>query len=53
MTKSIAPFLIISLFMLGGCQAIGEIFKAGVWFGVFLVVGLIALVVYFINRNKN
>ncbi|MEO6315001.1 MAG: phosphatidate cytidylyltransferase [Chitinophagaceae bacterium] len=32
------------------CEAIGGIFKAGVWSGVLLVVGLIALVIFIISR---
>jgi hypothetical protein len=32
------------------CEAIGGIFKAGVWSGVLLVVGIIALVIFIISR---
>lgn len=41
-------FLIISL---SGCQAIGEIFKAGVWSGIFIVILIIGVVLYFISRG--
>lgn len=32
------------------CEAIGSIFKAGVWVGVLAVVGLIVLVLFIISR---
>jgi TRAP-type C4-dicarboxylate transport system permease large subunit len=32
------------------CEAIGGIFKAGVWSGVLLVVGVIALIIFIISR---
>ena len=48
--------LLVSLFMLvlTSCEVIGGIFKAGVWSGILMVVGIIALVVYLISRaGKN
>ncbi|MES2590736.1 MAG: hypothetical protein V4608_02540 [Bacteroidota bacterium] len=47
--------LLLGSFILffSGCAAIGEIFKTGVWFGVVIVLGVIALILYVINRNKN
>ena len=41
-------FLLLTL--LSGCAVIGGIFKAGVWFGVTLVVLVIALIFYLISR---
>lgn len=35
---------------LSSCEAIGGIFKAGVWSGVILVVGIIALVIFIISK---
>lgn len=32
------------------CQAIGDIFKAGVWVGVIIVVAVIAVIVYLFSR---
>ncbi len=40
------------ILVLPGCQAIGDIFKAGVWSGIIIVVLIIALVLYFINRGR-
>ncbi|MFT3936668.1 MAG: hypothetical protein QM726_23790 [Chitinophagaceae bacterium] len=40
---------------LTSCEAIAGIFKAGVWVGVLLVVGIIALIIFIVSRmgNKN
>jgi len=34
----------MSLFGLGGCQAVEAIFKVGLWFGVLIVVAFVAIV---------
>lgn len=42
-------------FLLSSCEAIGAIFKAGVWSGVLIVVLIIVLVVFIargIGKNK-
>jgi hypothetical protein len=36
--------------MLGGCELIGDIFKAGVWVGALLVIGIIALVIWIASK---
>lgn len=43
-------FLII---FLSSCQAIGDVFKAGMWSGVFIVVLIIGVVLYLISRGKS
>ncbi|MEP6750692.1 MAG: hypothetical protein ABJB86_23345 [Bacteroidota bacterium] len=40
------------LLALSSCQAIGDIFKTGVWFGVIGVVAFIALIIYFVTRSR-
>ena len=37
---------------LGGCELIGDVFQAGVWVGVIIVVALIALVVWGIAKVR-
>ncbi len=50
--KSIQSISIIFLAMLfNSCSVVGGIFKAGMWWGIFLVVGFIALVIYLISRG--
>ena len=45
------PFILLLItFMLSSCEAIAGIFKAGVWTGVLLVAGIIALVIFIISR---
>lgn len=37
---------------LSSCEVVGGIFKAGMWVGVLAVVGIIALVLYFVGKAK-
>jgi hypothetical protein len=39
-------------FLLSSCQAIGDIFKAGMWVGVIVVVLIIALVLWLIGKMR-
>ena len=50
MTISFVTVLIMSLFVLNSCSAIGGIFKAGAWTGIILVVVVIAVVIWIISR---
>jgi hypothetical protein len=36
--------VVAAALMLSGCEAIGTIFEAGVWVGVIVVIGIVALV---------
>ena len=49
----VSPFALVlfSTLTLAGCEIIGDIFKAGVWVGVLLVIGVIALVVWLLTRS--
>ncbi len=47
---SLFAVLLFSNLAVSGCQIAGDIFKAGVWVGVLLVVGVIVLVVWLISR---
>jgi len=42
--------LLFSAVTLTGCEVIGDIFKAGVWVGVLLVLGVIGLVIWLVSR---
>jgi len=42
-------FAMISI-SLTSCELVGDIFKAGVWVGILVVVGIIALVVFLISK---
>ncbi|MBU4539164.1 MAG: phosphatidate cytidylyltransferase [Weeksellaceae bacterium] len=46
---SLAVFALISL---TSCEAIGTIFKAGMWWGIILVVGVVGLILWLLTRGK-
>ena len=51
--KFLIPLLIVFIsVVLPGCQAIGDVFKAGVWSGIIIVVLIIALILYFVTRGR-
>jgi hypothetical protein len=47
-------FVILALLMfaLSSCEAIGDIFKAGVWTGLLLVAAVIAIIIWLISRFR-
>ena len=45
-------FVVFPLLGLSGCEILGDIFQAGVWVGVILVVGVIALIAWLVSRAK-
>ena len=51
------PLFLMASFLLSGCEAIGGIFKAGVWTGTIMVVFIVAIVIFIItklfSKNKN
>lgn len=47
---SFLALTMVLFFFTTGCEAIGAIFKTGVWSGVLLVVGGIALVIFLISK---
>jgi hypothetical protein len=42
--------LVASTLTLGGCELIGDIFKAGVWVGALLVIGIVGLVIWMVFK---
>jgi hypothetical protein len=43
--------LVISIVGLTGCEVAGDIFKAGVWVGAILVIGIIGLVIWMFSKG--
>ena len=43
---------IFTILTLTSCEAIGTIFKAGMWWGFILVAGVIGLVIWLFTRGK-
>ncbi|WP_082171078.1 phosphatidate cytidylyltransferase [Chryseobacterium sp. Hurlbut01] len=44
---------LFSLLLLTSCEAVETIFKAGMWWGIIVVVGIIALLFWLFSRGKN
>ncbi len=42
--------LVVFSSMLSSCEIIGDIFKAGMGFGIFLVIAVVALVIWLVMR---
>ncbi|MDQ2718916.1 MAG: phosphatidate cytidylyltransferase [Bacteroidota bacterium] len=42
--------LAIMVFMFSSCQAVGEVFKAGVWFGIIGIIVVVAIIFWLINK---
>lgn len=43
---------VFALLPLTGCEAIGTIFEAGMWWGIILVAGVIGLVLWLFTRGR-
>ncbi|MEO8568416.1 MAG: phosphatidate cytidylyltransferase [Ginsengibacter sp.] len=50
-TKAAVALFVIA-FTLSSCEAIAGIFKAGVWVGVIIVVVIIAVIFWLINKSR-
>ena len=50
MRNILYPILAFITVSLSSCELVGDIFKAGVWVGVLVVVGIIALIVFLISK---
>ena len=50
MKNMLYPVLIFVTMSLSGCELVGDIFKAGVWVGIFAVVAVIILVAYLVGK---
>lgn len=49
---SLLSLSVFALLTLTSCDAIGTIFKAGMWWGFILVAGVIGLVIWLFTRGK-
>ncbi|MBA3829788.1 MAG: hypothetical protein H0X33_12680 [Taibaiella sp.] len=49
--KKLSLFAVLAAILsLTSCQVIGDIFKAGVWVGVIVVVVIVALVIFVLGK---
>jgi hypothetical protein len=49
---SVTALLVSIAVLFSSCQAIGDIFKAGMWVGVIVVVIIVALVLWLIGKAR-
>ena len=47
-----AIILLVLTVVLPGCELIGDIFQAGVWVGVIVVVAIVGLIVWLIGKAR-
>jgi hypothetical protein len=52
MKKYSLLFLLATAATFSSCEAIGDIFQAGMWAGVIAVVVIVALVIWIFNRMR-
>jgi hypothetical protein len=48
----LAGLLAFAVILFSSCEAIGGIFKAGVWVGILLVAIVVFLILFLINRGR-
>ncbi len=51
--NSLIALLLLSVTTtLAGCEMVGEVFKAGMWIGVIVVVAVVALVLWLLRKMR-
>lgn len=45
--------MLLFVFAFSSCAVVGGIFKAGVWVGVLVVVGVLGLILWLISKGSN
>ena len=48
----LASLFLASTFTLTSCAAIGDIFKAGMWVGIIVVVFIVAIVLWLVGKAR-
>ncbi len=49
---SLLALLVLFTLTLSGCELIGDIFKAGVWVGVILVLVVVAIIGWIVSKSR-
>jgi hypothetical protein len=44
--------LVVQSIFLSGCEAIGDIFKAGVWVGILVVIVVVGIIAMIVSKAK-
>ena len=45
--------VLLAITALSSCSVVGDIFKAGMWWGIFLVVAFIGLIIFIIGKASS
>ena len=46
-------FMLLAVMVtISSCEVIGGIFKAGMWVGIILVVAIVALIIWLVNKMR-
>jgi hypothetical protein len=48
----VSTLLLLSTVTLAGCEVIADIFKAGVWTGVILVLLVVGVIVWAVSKSR-
>jgi hypothetical protein len=51
-SMSLYALLLLSAATLAGCEVIADIFKAGVWTGVILVLLVVGVIIWAISKSR-
>lgn len=46
------PAIFIALLAFPGCEFIGDVFKAGIWVGIVIIIAIIAVVAFIVKMFK-
>lgn len=49
---SLASVIVFTVVLFSSCEAIGGIFKAGMWAGIIVVIVIVALVLWLIGKAR-
>ncbi len=52
MKQYISLMLLFLMTMLSSCEVVGGIFKAGMWTTVIIIVAVVALILFIVNRVR-
>jgi uncharacterized membrane protein YkvI len=44
--------IFVSLIILPGCEFIGDVFKAGIWVGIVIVIAIIAVIAFVVRMFR-
>ena len=49
---SLYSLTVLSLLTLTSCEAVETIFKAGMWWGIIVVVGIVGIILWLFSRGR-